>query len=46
MKKKILKICKKVVENSIKLNANSTTSYLCFQPKAPVELKKFSKHDK
>lgn len=46
MKKIISKVCKKAIENSIKLNANSTTSYLCFQPKAPAELKKFSKNAK
>ena len=46
MKKTISRICKKAVENSMKINANSTTSFLCFQPKAPAELKKFSKNAK
>lgn len=46
MKKKISKVFKKVVENSMKTNANSTTSYFCYQPKVPVELKKFSKYGK
>lgn len=46
MKKNISKVCKKVIESSIKLNANSTTSYFCYQPKAPVELKRFSKNAK
>lgn len=46
MKKTISKVCKKAVENAIKLNANNTTSYFCYQPKAPVEMKKFSKHAK
>lgn len=46
MKKTISKICKKAVENSMKLNANSTTSFFCYQPKVPAELKKFSKNAK
>lgn len=37
------KIIKKVVENSLKLNANSTTCMAVYQPKAPDALKKFSK---
>ncbi len=43
MKKFLAKACKKAVERTIKINANSTTSYFCYQPKAPEMLKKFSK---
>ena len=46
MKKTVTKVFKKVVENSMKINANSTTSYFCYQPKVPDELKKYSKHGK
>lgn len=34
---------KKTVENSLKLDANSTSCMILHQPKAPAALKKFSK---
>lgn len=36
---------KKQAQRALKHNANSTTSPISYQPKAPAELKKFSKHD-
>lgn len=39
------KILKKAVNASLKSNANSTTCFTIYQPKAPVALKKFSKVD-
>ena len=42
---KLLKIVKHIAETSLKLNANSTTSYSAYQKKAPKTLKKFKKHD-
>lgn len=37
------KLIKSVVEKSIKLDANSTTCMVVYQPKAPATLKRFSK---
>lgn len=37
------KFIKKVVENSLKRDANSTSCMILHQPKAPAALKKFSK---
>lgn len=34
---------KKVVENSLSANANSTSSIMFYQPKTPYALRKFSK---
>mgnify|MGYP003293880762 CR=1 FL=1 len=34
---------KAMAESSLKMSANSTSSIIAYQPKAPVELKKFSK---
>lgn len=42
-KKIYSKLIKKAVENSLKLNANSTTCMAIYQPKAPDVLKNFSK---
>lgn len=39
-------IAKKSAENALKRDANSTTCWGVYQPKAPTELKKFSKFDK
>lgn len=39
------KILKKAVNISLKNNANSTTCFTIYQPKAPAALKKFSKVD-
>ncbi|MBE6835468.1 MAG: cyclic lactone autoinducer peptide [Ruminococcaceae bacterium] len=36
-------VMKKVVNLALKGNANSTTCVMVYQPKAPKELKKFSK---
>lgn len=43
MNLKINSKVKKVVEATLKSNANSTTCYNIYQPKAPKTLKKFSK---
>lgn len=40
---KASKLVKSIVEKSIKLDANSTTCMVVYQPKAPAALKKFSK---
>lgn len=40
---KINQIMKNSIETALKLNANNTSSTVLHQPKAPVELKKFSK---
>lgn len=40
---KAIKTVKSAVEKSIKLDANSTTCMIIYQPKAPEALKKFSK---
>lgn len=40
------KIAKKSAESALKRDANSTTCWTIYQPKAPIELKKFSKFDK
>ena len=42
-KKRAVSILVKIVHFSLKGNANSTTCISIFQPKAPDELKKFSK---
>ncbi|WP_294951252.1 cyclic lactone autoinducer peptide [uncultured Eubacterium sp.] len=39
----VVNIIKKAVENSCKLDANSTTCWAVYQPKVPTALKKFSK---
>ncbi len=44
--KKTLSIYKSVIKNALKENANSTSSYFCYQPKAPEKLKDFSKDAK
>ncbi len=44
MQKALSQVIKKIVENSLKANANSTTSYLCFQPEIPIKLKEYSKN--
>lgn len=36
-------IVKKQIETALKLNANNTSSSVIYQPKAPADLKKFSK---
>lgn len=49
MKKSLLvfaNIAKKSAENALKRDANTTTCSAIYQPKAPIELKKFSKFDK
>lgn len=49
MKKKktvFAKGIKKLAEKSLKRDANTTTCVSIYQPKAPVELKKFSKNNK
>lgn len=43
MKFDIIKLADKLVEKTLKLNVNSTTSLMAYQPKAPADLKKFSK---
>lgn len=45
MKKANFKIVEKIVKFATVNSANSTTSGAMFQPKAPDELKKFSKID-
>ena len=42
-KHSILKAVKKSAMNSCKLDGNSTSSWIYYQPVAPKELKKFSK---
>lgn len=39
----IAKTLKKTVDQSIRIDANSTTCMAVYQPKAPKTLKKFSK---
>lgn len=39
-------VAKKVAENSLKRDANSTTCGAVYQPKAPTALKNFSKINK
>lgn len=46
MKKSLTKIYKRVIKNALKENANSTSSYFCYQPKVPEKLKDFSKDAK
>ncbi len=46
MGKMFLEMIKRILENSMTLNANSTTTFFLYQPKAPSELKKFSRHVK
>lgn len=40
------KLVKKVVNHSLKVDANNTTCLTIYQPKAPTALKNFSKFDK
>ncbi len=40
------KVIKNIAEKSLKRDANTTTCVSIYQPKAPVELKKFSKNNK
>ena len=42
----IAKIAKKSAEATLKREANTTTCTAVYQPKAPQNLKKFSKHNK
>lgn len=42
-KKTLQKSFRKAVEISVRLDANSTSSIIYYQPKAPVSLKKYSK---
>lgn len=44
--KMINKVITSVVKKSLMSNANSTTSMIYYQPKAPAALKKFSKINK
>lgn len=39
----LAKQAKKEAEKAMKVDANSTTCTMIYQPKAPAELKKFSK---
>lgn len=39
------KAVKTITEKSLERNANSTSCILYYQPKAPIDLKKFSKID-
>lgn len=39
-------IAKKSAEGSLKRDANNTTCFAIYQPKAPNKLKQFSKHNK
>ena len=41
-----IKILKKIVNNSLIFDANSTTCLYIHQPKVPADLKKFSKFNK
>lgn len=41
----IAKALKNTVDKSIRIDANSTTCIAVYQPKAPANLKKFSKID-
>lgn len=43
MKNVFIKTVDKIVSSTLKMNVNSTTSIMAYQPKMPVELKKFSK---
>ena len=43
--KKHSKLLKAIANNSLKIDANSTTCMAVYQPKAPASLKKFSKID-
>lgn len=45
MKKFTQNILKKVVEHTLRRDADSTTCMAIYQPKAPASLKKFSKLD-
>lgn len=40
------KAAKKTAEHTLKRDANSTTCWGIYQPKAPISLKEFSKFDK
>lgn len=42
----IAKMAKRTAEKALKRDANSTTCGAVYQPKAPAQLKKFSKIDK
>lgn len=41
-----VKLIKKLVNNSLKVDANNTTCITIYQPKAPAALKNFSKINK
>ena len=43
MKKEILKVAAKMAEKSIKNANNTTCSWWSYQPKAPKDIKKFTK---
>lgn len=43
IEKALLTASKKLAISSLKRDANSTTCWAVYQPKAPVDLKKFSK---
>ena len=43
MEKALLTASKKIAVSSLKIDANSTTCAAVFQPKAPADLRKFSK---
>lgn len=45
LKKTISKAVKSTAENALKRDANSTTCFAVYQPKAPVALNKFKKHN-
>lgn len=42
MKKVFIKAVDKMVSGTLKMNINSTTSVMAYQPKMPKELKKLS----
>ena len=43
MKKGVISFVDKLTEKVLTLNSNSTTSVTAFQPKQPVEAKKFNR---
>lgn len=43
MKKRVISIVDKLTEKVLSFNSNSTTSVTAYQPKQPVEAKKFNR---
>lgn len=45
LKNSVSKMAKNVAEKTLKRDANNTTCFAVYQPKAPASLDKFKKHN-